>query len=326
MHIKDGFLSPEVCLLTSAAAAGAVAYSLHRLKDSLSDRTVPLTGMMASLIFAGQMVNFPLPGVGVSGHLLGGVLASVVLGPWAGCIAIALVLFVQLALFSDGGWLVLGANVLNMAVIGGWGGWAVYRAVRRALGDGSTGIIVGSVVASWLSVMAAASLFCLEFGLSWPAGKYDLSRVFSLMVLFHSGIGIGEAIITGLVVSYVLAQRPDLIHTPEPRGGTLPELSRALWAGMVVALAVAAFLGPFASEYADGLDSVAERTQFIDLEQKPAIALLEDYEIPQLSDRWDKLAVSAAGIGGTLAVLVTALLLGLVLRPQRPAAEASHGS
>src|SRR5262249_26076503 len=143
----------------------------RRLEATVTSRTVPLTSMLAALIFAGQMVKFPLLVVpSAYGHLLGGVLAAVVAGPWAGCLAIALVLFLQMTLFADGGWLSYGANVLNMGVVGALGGYAVFAAVRRRLA-GPRGIIVGSVVASWVSVVAASALFCVEFALSHPPGS-----------------------------------------------------------------------------------------------------------------------------------------------------------
>src|SRR3974390_2955433 len=118
MHIRDGILSPEVCAAAGLISLAAVGYSLRKLRTDLEDRAVPLTGMLAAVVFAGQMVNFPLIGLPVSGHLLGGVLAATVLGPWAGCLAITLVLVVQAVLFNDGGLVSLGANILNMAVVG----------------------------------------------------------------------------------------------------------------------------------------------------------------------------------------------------------------
>ena len=157
MHIPDGFLSNEVCFATAAASAGAVAYSLRRIKGDLAERTIPLTGMMGSLIFAGQMVNFPI-GLPVSGHLMGGVLAGAILGPWAGCIALTMVLVAQWALFSDGGLTALGANILHMSVLGSIGGYAVMAAVRRQFKCAKRGTVIGAVIAAWLSVMAAAAL------------------------------------------------------------------------------------------------------------------------------------------------------------------------
>src|SRR5688572_30125481 len=143
MHIPDRVLSPEVCAGTALLAAGAVGYSLHRLRQAPSDRTVPLTGMMAAVIFAGQMVNFPISLFGipaVSGHLMGGVLASAVLGPWGGCVAVFLVLLVQGVMFADGGLLSLGANTLNMAVIGAWGGYGVLTFVRNRFTNENRGL------------------------------------------------------------------------------------------------------------------------------------------------------------------------------------------
>jgi len=191
MHIADGILSPEVCLGAGVLSAGAIGLSLRKLNETLATRTVPLTGMMAAIIFAAQMVKFPLVVAPAWGHLLGGVLAAVVVGPWAGCVAIALVLFLQMALFADGGWLAYGANVLNMGVVGSLGGYAVYAFIRRRVA-GPGGIVAGAVAASWLSVVAASALFCVEFGLSHRNGDFDLSTLVAVMTSFHSLVGVGE--------------------------------------------------------------------------------------------------------------------------------------
>ncbi len=327
MHIQDGVLSPVVCAATGAISLGAVGYSVHRLKQSVGDRTIPLTGMMAALVFAGQMVNFPI-GAPVSGHLLGGVLAATVVGPWAGCVAMTLVLFVQWALFSDGGLFALGANVLHMAVIGSWGGHAVRLFVQRFIGDSRKGIVVGSVVAAWASVMAAAALFCLEFRLSWPPSEIDFSKVFTLMVSFHSLIGLGEALITGVAISFVLNQRPELISGSRrlSRGSSVETITRTLVAGLVIALAIAAFLSPFASNDADGLEAVLAMLN-IDLNFTGSVpGLLEDYDkVPVPFVAWQSIAVSFAGIGGTLAVFVLAWLLGKALPAAPPSLSEAAG-
>jgi cobalt/nickel transport system permease protein len=302
MHIRDGFLSPEVCLGTGVLALGALGWSLHKLRHSLADRTVPLTGMTASLIFAGQMVNFALPPLPVSGHLLGGVLASVLLGPWAGCIAISLVLIIQLALFYDGGWTVLGANILNMGVVGAWGGYSIYAALRSLLWKGRQGTIMAACVAAWLSVLAASTVFCAEFWLSWSSLQFNFLSVFGWMVFLHCLIGIGEALITGLVLNFVLIQRPDLIYQTTVPATSVTRVGRFAAAGFVVALAVAAFLAPFASEYDDGLEEVAGKTGFDKLGQQLHVLLWDDYKIPAL-EQWSGLSTAAAGILGTLAVL-----------------------
>lgn len=329
MHIQDGVLSPVVCAATGAISLGAVGYSVHRLKQSVADRTIPLTGMMAALVFAGQMVNFPI-GAPVSGHLLGGVLAATVVGPWAGCVAMTLVLFVQWAMFSDGGLFALGANVLHMAVIGSWGGHAVRRLVQRLVGDNPKGIVIGSVVAAWTTVMAAAALVCFEFRLSWPPHEIDFSKFFTLMVSFHSLIGLGEALITGVAISFVLNQRPELLLSSSP---LLPgerarvRGTRTLVAGLVIALAIGAFLSPFASPYDDGLEAALIKVGIEDFNLTGSVpGLLEDYDkVPVPIAAWQSIAVSFAGIGGTLAVFVLAWLLGKALPAASPQLREAAG-
>lgn len=328
MHIRDGILAPEVCLVAGALSLGAITYSLRRLRFDLEDRAVPLTGMMAAIVFAGQMVNFPLFGLPVSGHLLGGVLAAVMLGPWAGCLAISMVLIVQAILFSDGGLMSLGANILNMGVVGAWGGYAVYATIRRILGNGAAATVSASVIAAWLSVLGAAALFCAEFLCSSRSAGVDPRGVLSLMVLYHSLIGVGEALITGAVLSFVLARRADLVPTPNAPG-SVGTIGRFAATGLMAALAVAAILAPFKSESPDGLDAAAQNLQFDKLEiERPAL-ILDDYAMPVPQPVWwPALPVSVAGIVGTLVVFVGAIVLAGVTRrnivPIR-VVDGSHG-
>lgn len=340
MHIPDGVLGPQVCAVTGALSAGAVGYSLYRLRDELADRTIPMTGMMGALIFAGQMVNFPIGVLGVpaaSGHLMGGVLAAAILGPWAGCLAITLVLLVQCLLFADGGILALGANVLNMGVIGAWGGYAVMETVRRFCGKGARGTLAGVVIAAWLSVMAASAVFCLELWFSPGIAELNFANIVSMMVLLHSIIGVGEAIITGGVISFVLAHRPDLIAgTPlqpaepaaAPAPGVFSGIGRLVTVGLVVACVVAAFLAPFASSLEDGLETVAN-AEFADRTQEsPMVFVLGDYEIPAPvtewndSPLWQKVSVSLAGLLGVAAVALTAWLFDRGMRKRLKAGTA----
>ena len=316
MHIQDGTLSTPVCIVAGAVSVGAVGYCLRRMSEteSIADRTVPLTGMMASLVFAGQMINFPI-GLPVSGHLMGGVLAATILGPWAGCMAISLVLFSQWALFSDGGLVALGANVLHMAVIGSIGGYAVLSTIRKLLGGGFKGTVAGAVVAAWLSVLAAAAVFCAELRLSWHSTDLQFGSVFAMMVTLHALIGIGEALITGFVVSVIFQQRPDLIYGDSPEAactGRATEAGRFLGAGLVAALAVAAFASPFASSMPDGLEAVAEKFS-LPASEEGISGVFRDYDqVPISTSNWEGLSVSVAGIGGTVAVFAMALLLGVL--------------
>ena len=328
MHIRDGILSPEVCAVTGLLSLAAVGFSLRKLRLDLEDRAVPLTGMLAAVVFAGQMVNFPLIGLPVSGHLLGGVLAAAVLGPWAGCLAIALVLIVQAVLFNDGGLLSLGANVLNMGVVGAWGGYAVYDTVRRWLGKSATSAVPAAVVAAWLSVLAAAALFCMEFGLSTGSKEFSLRGIFTMMVLYHALIGVGEALITGSILSFVLVRRPDLISAPAT-SAAIPTVGRFVVAGMVAALAAAAFLAPMKSEFPDGLDKVAETAGFESRKVERDGLVLNDYEVPVAGIfGWSTAATSLAGLLGTCVVFTMAVALGGAARWNRPglAADTSHAS
>ena len=333
MHIPDGVLSPVVCAGTGLLAAGAVGYSLHRLRKAPSDRTVPLTGMMAAVIFSGQMVNFPISLFGipaVSGHLMGGVLASAILGPWGGCVALFLVLLVQGVLFADGGLLSLGANTLNMAVIGAWGGYGVLQFVRNRFSDERRGLIVGAIAASWLSVLAAAALFCGEVWLSWRVDGFDFGSLFTLMVTVHSAIGIGEALITGSILSFVLLHRPDLVVKARPLESPQSRLSSVLLTGFVVALVVCAFLAPFASSHPDGLESVAEQTALDQRVAEPTALFLSDYAVPlpfagwENIPAWRMISVALSGILGTLAVVVMGYLMSRVLPASPLPAGADH--
>ena len=210
MHIPDGgFLSVPVYMATNALAVGALAVSARQARKQLEDRAVPLMGVMGAFIFAAQMINLPVPG-GTSGHLLGGTLLAIALGPWIGSLVMASVLLLQALLFGDGGLLVFGANFLNMGLVGTWGGYAVYRAVR-ALVPGRVGLYVGAAVAAWLAMVAGAALAGVEIGLSRTA---PLATVTGAMVAVHAVIGLIEAGVTVAVVRYLAATRPDLLTMP----------------------------------------------------------------------------------------------------------------
>jgi cobalt/nickel transport system permease protein len=207
MHIPDGFLSTGTWVPAWLLSAGGLGYSLKKTAQAMKDRMIPLMGVMSAFIFAAQMVNFPVMG-GTSGHLLGGVLAAVLLGPFAGAIVLSCVLIVQCLIFQDGGLTALGANIFNMAIIGAMGGYLFYK-VLILLMPSRKGIIVAAAVASWFSVFAAATICALELAIS---GTSPIAVVVPAMAGVHAIIGLGEAVITGLVVGFVLKVRPDLIY------------------------------------------------------------------------------------------------------------------
>ncbi len=323
MHIPDGLLDTPVCLVTGGISLAAVGYSVHRLKDSLADRTVPMTGMVAALVFAGQMINFPVT-AGTSGHLIGGVLAARLLGPWAGCLALTLVLFVQKFLFNDGGLLALGPNVLHMAVIGSLGGYAIQSAVARLAGDTIRGRVVGVVVASWITVMAAAVLCSIEFAISQATNPdFQLGRFLALMMLFHSLIGIGESLISGGVIRFVATRRPELLYHPPASSGR--PWRRTLAAGLATAVVVALLLSPLASSAPDGLEAAIQHSE-LRAAETPSLSLFGGYDQVLGNEGWESWSVVLSGLIGTLVVFGIALVLGRPLETTpNPAPGAPRG-
>jgi len=218
MHIPDGFLSNEVALACAVPAAAAVAYGLRRAERELDDRRAPLLGVTAAFVFAAQMLNFPVAG-GTSGHFLGAALAAVLLGPWLAGVVLAVVLVVQAFVFADGGVTALGANILNMGVIGGLVVGGVMVAARRVLPASRTTTLAIAGAGAWLAVMAGAAATAVELGIS---GTVPLGTVLPAMLGVHAVIGAGEAIITVAAVSAVLATRPDVL--PARRRRPVPAL------------------------------------------------------------------------------------------------------
>jgi cobalt/nickel transport system permease protein len=207
MHVPEGFLSPEVAAFTTAFAVVAVAYGARVARAEMSESRLPLFGAVAAFLFAAQMLNFPVAG-GTSGHFLGAALAAVLLGPWMACLVVALVLAVQAFVFADGGIGALGANVLNMGVLGGLLAGCLLLAARRFL-PASRASFLGSVgLVSWLTVMVAAAATSHELALS---GTVSLATVLPAMLGVHALIGVGEALITVVAAAAVLAARPDLV-------------------------------------------------------------------------------------------------------------------
>jgi cobalt/nickel transport system permease protein len=210
MHVPDGFIDLPVSIGAGSVAAGAIAVGLRSARRELDERTAPLAGLVAVFVFAMQLMNFPIA-AGTSGHLLGAVLAAVLVGPYTGVLCIAVVLLVQGVVFADGGLTALGVNITDMAVIGLGVGYLAFLALRAVLPTSRAGIVLASAGGAFVSVPAAASGFVALYALggtsSVPAGT-----VFTAMVSVHLLIGVGEALITAFTVSTVLAVRPDLVH------------------------------------------------------------------------------------------------------------------
>ncbi|MBD2758143.1 energy-coupling factor ABC transporter permease [Yimella sp. cx-573] len=209
MHVPDGFLEAPTSVGTGVVAAAGVALALRGARRELSEAAAPLAGLVAVFVFAAQMLNFPV-GAGTSGHLLGGALAAILVGPYTATLAITVVLLVQALLFADGGVTALGTNIVLMALVGVWGGWFIFRGVQAVLPKRRTMVPVAAAAAGLLSVPLAALTFAGLYAIGGTA-PIAIDKLATAMVGWHLLIGIGEAIITTLAVSSVLATRPDLV-------------------------------------------------------------------------------------------------------------------
>jgi cobalt/nickel transport system permease protein len=207
LHAPDGFLSPAVAGVMWLLTVVVLAAAVRRTNQTLDDKAVPLLGVMAAFIFAAQMFNFQVIG-GTSGHLLGGVLAAVLLGPWAATLVMTCVVATQAIVFQDGGLVVLGANIFNMGVVGTLGGFAVYLAIARLLGGEERARIPAAAIAAWLAVVAGAALTAVQLAVS---GTSPIEVALPAMVGIHVLIGIGEALITAAALTFIALTRADLL-------------------------------------------------------------------------------------------------------------------
>jgi len=210
LHIPDGFINAPVSILFLAISAFFVLLALRGAKNQLDEKVAPLAGLAAVFIFAMQMINFPVA-AGTSGHLIGGALAAILIGPWAGVLAVTVVLIVQALVFADGGLTAIGLNVFIMAVLATLGAWYIFRLLQKIFSKNRIGFLSATAIASYLSVPISAIGFTLQFALG-GAAAITLDKVLIAMIGVHSVIGIGEAIITVLTISAVLSVRKDLVY------------------------------------------------------------------------------------------------------------------
>ncbi|MFJ8634131.1 energy-coupling factor ABC transporter permease [Streptomyces sp. NPDC093568] len=321
MHVPDGFIDAPTSAVTGVVAAAAVAVSLRGARRELDERTAPLAGLVAAFIFAVQMLNFPVA-AGTSGHLLGGALAAILVGPYTGVLCVSVVLLMQGILFADGGLTALGVNITNMAIVTTIVAYAVFRGLVKVLPRSRRSVTVASFVAALLSVPAAALAFTLMYAVG---GTTDVSigKVATAMVGVHVLIGIGEAAITALTVGAVVAVRPDLVYgardlrrplqlrvngelVDAPAAEPVPvaaRSSRKVWAvGLVTSLVLAGFVSFYASADPDGLEKVAadhgidKKTE----DHATADSPLADYGVKDITD-----ARLSGGLAGVIGVGVT---------------------
>lgn len=297
MHIPDGFLSVMMSLILWVIAIAGVGYALKRVNADIGERQVPLMGVLAACIFAGQMLNFAVTG-GTSGHLMGAALATILLGPWAAILVIACVVGVQALIFQDGGLLALGANIVNMGIIGVMVAYFAQRTLHKLLGKRTGGLFVGGFVSGWLSLVIAALACALELALS---GVSPANIAVPAMAGIHALIGVGEGLITAGALVFLKATRRDLLEAEQApfTGG------KTVWMGGLVIAAVLAILSPWASAHPDGLEWVAEQRGFLTLAREPLYAIIPDYVLPGVSN--GALATILAGVIGALIVFGAAV-------------------
>ncbi|MGY4740617.1 energy-coupling factor ABC transporter permease [Streptomyces sp. ATMOS53] len=340
MHVPDGFINAPTSAVTGVVAAGAIAVSLRGARRELDDRTAPLAGLVAAFIFAVQMLNFPVA-AGTSGHLLGGALAAILVGPYTGILCVSVVLLMQGILFADGGLTALGVNITDMAIVTTVVSYAVFRALVKVLPRSRRSITTASFVAALLSVPAAAVAFTLLY---WIGGTTDVAigKVATAMIGVHVLIGVGEAVITALTVGAVVAVRPDLVHgardlrqrlqlrvngelvdAPAAEGArTAPVAARTsrrtLWVtGLVTSLVLAGFVSFYASANPDGLEKVAidkgidKRTQKHASSDSP----LAHYGVKDITNA--RLSGGLAGVIGVGTTVVAGSTLFWALRRRR---------
>jgi cobalt/nickel transport system permease protein len=307
MHIPDGFLDAPTALATGGLAAAGVGVALRQAHRHLPPRRVPLLGLAASFVFAAQMINFPVAG-GTSGHLVGAVLTAALLGPSAAVIVLTAVLIVQCLVFADGGLSALGANIFNMALVGGVFGWALYYGVTRAV-SGLFGRVLAAAFAAWCSTVLAAVACAGELAAS---GTARFAVVLPAMAGVHMLIGVGEGVITALVLVGIARARPELLR---PDAATAPARSYVpiVVYGSLIALGLALFASPLASRWPDGLERVAETLGFVERAAPVVAAPLPGYEVPGI--HWSVLATSVAGAVGTVVAFVLAWALARALVP-----------
>ncbi|MEW2315599.1 energy-coupling factor ABC transporter permease [Streptomyces bauhiniae] len=322
MHVPDGFIDAPTSAVTGVVAAGALAVSLRGARRELDERTAPLAGLVAAFIFAVQMLNFPVA-AGTSGHLLGGALAAILVGPYTAVLCVSVVLLMQGVLFADGGLTALGVNITDMAIVTTVVAYAVFKGLLAVLPRSRRSITAASFVAALLSVPAATVVFTLIYAIG---GTTDVSiaKVATAMIGVHVLIGIGEAVITALTVAAVVAVRPDLVYgarglrqklrlrvngelVDAPDAAPAPAAARTsrrtVWiTGLVTSLVLAGFVSFYASANPDGLEKVAH-DKGIDKKTEPhhsSDSPLADYGVKDVTN-----ARLSGGLAGVIGVGVT---------------------
>lgn len=306
MHIPEGFLSSGVSTTMNLVSVATIVYSLKKIKQYVTQPKALLAAAIAALIFALQMLNFPVS-EGTSGHFMGAALAAILLGPAGAIITLAVVLSIQCLVFGDGGILALGANIFNLGVVGGLVGYYTYKWLKTMY-SGTAGILFSVFVSSWLTVVMAAASCSIMIGVSGTAPIPDILRS---MTGVHMLIGIGEGVITSAIIALLYKLNPALLDTKAHFD--IKYVVRPCIIICVAALFVAICLSPYASPFLDGLEKVAENHNFLHVAKGKEIfsAPIPDYVFPGIES--EAIATSISGFAGTIITFIFSLIVTGVL-------------
>ncbi len=296
MHIPDGFINAPVSIATGLFSFGSLWVSTKAANKFLADRFIAIAGMMSALIFVLQMINFPI-GAGTSGHLLGGALAVIILGPSLGIVCVSIVVIIQALIFADGGLSALGINIFNISIVTGLVGWFIINLWIKFFGDRNFSLILGSFLAGMFSVIMSSVAFVVEDVLGGTV-SVEISNIFFAMITSHFLIGIGEGIITAFILSLILKVRPDLVFISKNENIRKKSVSII---GILLSLSLGLILlAPFASSSPDGLETIAQEFNLKNGEN--VTIFLEDYSIPFISNSF--ISIILSGIVGVSILII----------------------
>ena len=302
MHVPDGFMNVTMSAATGVISFGTLWAYIRSAKDLIADKFIALTGMMSALIFVLQMINFPVA-AGTSGHLLGGALAVIVLGPRLGLICLSVVVIIQSLFFADGGLSALGVNVLNMAIVTSATSWFIVKNWIKFIGKNKTSIVSVSVLAGILSVVFSSIAFTIQYAVGGTI-SIPVGTVLIAMVTTHLIIGLGEGIITALIITLLMRVRPDLVYAFDRSDENTTKVS--FYGLFIILILLLSLITPFASSSPDGLESVAEEFGFTQTEG--IVLLLDDYGINAINNNFLSTILSAI-----LGVTVVAVIFNLII-------------
>jgi cobalt/nickel transport system permease protein len=302
MHVPDGFMNVTMSAATGVISFGTLWAYIRSAKDLIADKFIALTGMMSALIFVLQMINFPVA-AGTSGHLLGGALAVIVLGPRLGLICLSVVVIIQSLLFADGGLSALGVNVLNMAIVTTTTSWFIVKYWIKFIGKNKTSIVNVSVLAGILSVVFSSIAFTIQYAIGGTI-SIPVGTVLIAMVTTHLIIGLGEGVITALIITLLMRVRPDLVYAFDRNDKNTTKVS--FYGLFIILILLLSLVTPFASSSPDGLESVAEEFGFTQTDG--IVLLLDDYGISAINNNFVSTVLSAL-----LGITVVAIMFNLII-------------